>query len=79
MDKVSFVNYLEHTLIPDLKQSGQMQTAHDLETCVMFMTGADDIQFDKQTGRPIRSVSEHDKRLIDTLEWRTNHGEWHNT
>ena len=78
MNKLSFILYLENSLIPDLKESGRMATAHDLEACVMFMSGAESVDFDEQTGSPIRSVSEQDKRLIDTLEWRTNHGEWNN-
>jgi hypothetical protein len=70
MNKLSFILYLENSLIPDLKESGRMATANDLEACVMFMTGAESVEFDKQTGSPIRLLEDQDKRLIDTLEWR---------
>jgi hypothetical protein len=32
-----FINYLENTLIPDLKESGSEYTAEDFETAVYFM------------------------------------------
>ena len=79
MNKESFVDYLKYNLIPDLKESGHMQTAHDFEACLLFISGVEEIQFDKQTGSPSRSVPNDDKRLIDTLEWRVNHGEWNNS
>lgn len=34
-----FIEFLEETLIPDLKESGRHATAEDFETAVFFMKG----------------------------------------
>ena len=34
-----FIEFLEETLIPDLKESGKIATAEDFETAVFFMKG----------------------------------------
>jgi len=36
-DRADFIDYLENTLIPDLKESGRVMTAEDFETAVAFM------------------------------------------
>ena len=38
-NKADFVEYLEVTLIPDLKESGLEATAEDFETAVYYMKG----------------------------------------
>ena len=38
--KAEFINYLCNTLIPDLEDSGMVETARDFKTCVGFMGGA---------------------------------------
>ena len=35
----NFIEFLENTLIPDLKESGRHATAEDFETAVFFMKG----------------------------------------
>jgi hypothetical protein len=35
--RAQFINFLENTLIPDLKTSGNNATAKDFETCVKYM------------------------------------------
>lgn len=40
MNRDEFMLYLEQTLIPDLKESGFMATAHDFETCLSLMDTA---------------------------------------
>jgi hypothetical protein len=37
MTKPEFINYLETTLIPDLKEGGSEATAQDFEQCIQFM------------------------------------------
>jgi len=37
--RYEFIEFLEETLIPDLKESGYIYTAEDFETAVYFMRG----------------------------------------
>ena len=39
-----FKYFLQHTLIPDLQESGMHETAADFETCLKFIT-----ELEKQT------------------------------
>lgn len=36
--KLNFIEYLQETLIPDLRESGKDATADDFETCIKFMS-----------------------------------------
>jgi hypothetical protein len=44
-----FVNYLETTLIPDLKESGHVNTAEDFETAVEFINNPDVSEVDTES------------------------------
>lgn len=44
MSRGEFIIYLRETLIPDLKESGQMNTASDLEAAVLFIEGAQEVR-----------------------------------
>lgn len=42
MMMTEFIEYLEMTLIPDLKEAGQAATAEDFEQCIDFMRDTQD-------------------------------------
>jgi len=58
-DKDTYIEYLEGTLIPDLKESGSEYTAEDFEGIVKFLRGA--------RSHDGRTVQEHVEFLEETL------------
>ena len=44
MTLVEFIDYLEQTLIPDLKDSGSTATAEDFETAVYYLNQLNDLR-----------------------------------
>lgn len=42
-----FVEYLENTLIPDLRESGRNFTASDFDAAVLFLRGAKEVNIEE--------------------------------
>ena len=51
MDKDQFIEYLQG-LVNDLREAGSTSTAQDFQAALCFLTGAQKVIFDPQTGEP---------------------------
>jgi len=67
-EQAKFVSFLQESLIPDLKESGQEFTAQDFERAVSFMiAGASDRRLLKQAEERLARTQRANARLTEEL------------